>query len=204
MKQIYIAESSSPERIYVELEKASKDNGEPCKAMVRGEMIYSLDTLDTIYLKCYHMTQAEYEEKRRKELEEINRRNQEHEKRIPELMQMYRDKARGIIPTENLDIWDEVVPIQLKSIYKGQELPLLLELIAELNDETISQRERLYNCKEKFDAQQHSGSSARLVFDGLEELHPLGKKAVKYIERLHIFTPLIIWIHRRFNKVRDE
>lgn len=163
---------------YKELQKNA-----PCYGEFNGKNIFSTDSIDDIYIKCTGKTKAEFDEDRRKKVEEYKKINSEFKVEIPQLIKKYRERARGVIPEEHLKFWDEIVPVRLNDIYKGFELDCLLVLIEVLNDTSKEKSERFEICKQLFDKQNHSGMSARLVFKGLDRFHELGNEFVSYIDK---------------------
>jgi hypothetical protein len=149
--------------------------------MFNDKEIYSTDTLDEAYIKVVGISKSEHYERLRKENEEYNRKEAEHKAKIPQLTEEYRNRARGVIPEDKLELWDRIVPIRLGDLYHGMELDCWLELIAELNNAEKDKAARFKTCKDMFYKQGHSGMSAGLVFSGLRDLHPLGAELVQYI-----------------------
>lgn len=155
----------------------------PCCGEFNEKVLYSTDTIDEVYTKVVGMTKREHKEYLRKQNEDYERKESEFKAKIPQLTEEYRKRARGIIPENHLEYWDKIVPIRLNDLYHGMELDCWLELIAELNDDTKDESEKLESCRVMFSMQGHSGMSASLVFSGLKFFHPLGDKLVDYIEK---------------------
>lgn len=178
MKQIEFYAGQDLDKAYHDLQMSA-----PCYGEFNGKILYSTDTLDKIYAKVVGMTKREHDEYLHKEHEEYERREAEFKTKIPQLINEYRERARGIVPEEHLDYWDEIVPIRLNDLYHGMELDCWLELIAVLNDVSKEEMERLEICHSLFSKQGHSGMSAGVVFSGLKYFHPLGEILVTYISK---------------------
>lgn len=177
MKTIEFYPGMSLDRAYQELRLNA-----PCRGEFNGKNLFSIDSLDDVYVKVTGMTKAEHDDFIRKEHEEYERKELEFKAKIPQLTEDYRKRARGIIPEEHLKYWDEIVPIRLNDLYRGMELDCWLELVAVLNDTSKKELERFETCRSLFTKQGHSGMSAGLVFNGLKRFHPLGEALVSYIK----------------------
>ena len=170
------------------LESAYKDLQEfaPSYGEFNGVMLYSYDTLDEVFKKVTGKTKKEYYEYVKEEERKYQEQLKTHKEKIPELILYYKDKARGIIPEDKLEFWDNIVPIRLNDVYQGIELQCLLDIITILNDENKTKEDRFNNCYELFYKQGHSGASGMIVLSGLKRLHPLGYEFVDYFNnKLH-------------------
>lgn len=177
MNKIEFAAGQRLESAYKDLQVFAPSYGE-----FNGVMLYSYDTLDEVFKKVTGKTKKEYYEY----VEEDERKYQEqlktHKEKIPELILYYQNKARGIIPEDKLEFWDNIVPIRLNDLYQGIELQCLLDIITILNDENKTKEDRFNNCYELFYKQGHSGASGMIVLSGLKRLHPLGYEFVDYFQ----------------------
>lgn len=149
-------------------------------AVFNGVEILHTDTPDEISVKVTGKTIAEREAAEKAWREEYDRKEREHQARIPELTEKYKKEARGVIPEDRLELWDEIVPIRLEDIYKGMELEEWLKMISVLNEDKPKE-ERFAACKEIFDNAGHSGMSGTLVLSGLCEFHPDGVELAEFI-----------------------
>lgn len=150
--------------------------------MFNGVELLHTDTPDEISIKLTGKTIAENEAAEKAWREEYNRKEREHKARIPELTEKYRKEARGVIPEDKLELWDEIVPIRLNDLYRGMELEEWLKMIRVLNEDKPKE-ERFATCKEIFDNAGHSGMSGNLVLSGLCEFHPDGKELAELISK---------------------
>lgn len=166
------------------LEQACQElqqNG-PCYGVFNEKTLYSTDTIDDIFIKVTGKNKSEFDEYIREEHERIAKEEAEFQSKIPQLIDEYRQRARGIIPEEHLEYWDKIVPIRLKDLYHGMELNCWLEIIEVLN-QSKSKKYRLKRCLKMFNKQGHSGMSGSLVLAGLKKFHPLGAELAEYIEQ---------------------
>lgn len=151
-------------------------------AEFNGTEILHTDTPDEISVKVTGKTIVEREAARKARIEEYERREAEHKARIPELIEKFKKEARGVIPEDKLELWDEIVPIRLNDLYKGMELNEWLKMIKVLN-QNLSKEERFAKAKKIFSDAGHSGISAGLVLSGLCEFHPDGRECAEYIQK---------------------
>jgi hypothetical protein len=185
MKELKFYLGSNIDTAHKVLVEFSEKYNEPCCGNFNGKVISSSDSIDEAYVKVTGITKQQYDEYQKMQRMEYEDREKSHKERIPQLTEEYRKKARGIIPEENLELWDKIVPIRLSDLYHGMELDCWLDLISVLNDEVLDETDKLIQCAEIFDSQGHSGMSASLVMSGLIQFHPLGKKLVDYINSNH-------------------
>ena len=170
------------------LESAYKDLKEfaPSYGEFNGVILYSYDTLDEVFKKVTGKTKKEFYDYAKEEERKYQEQLKTHKEKIPELTIYYKDKARGIIPEDKLEFWDNIVPIRLNDFYQGIELQCLLDIITILNNESKSKENRFIECYDLFYKQGHSGTSGMIVLSGLKQLHPLGYEFVDYFNnRLH-------------------
>ena len=147
-----------------------------------GVELLHTDTPDEISVKLTGKTIAENEAAEKAWREEYDRKEREHQARIPELTEKYKKEARGVIPEDKLELWDEIVPIRLNDLYRGMELEEWLKTIRVLNEDKPKE-ERFAICKEIFDNSGHSGMSTHLFLSGLCEFHPEGRELAEYITK---------------------
>lgn len=152
-------------------------------AVFNGVEILHTDTPDEISVKVTGKTIAEREAAEKAWREEYDRKEKEHQAKIPELTETYKEKARGVIPEDKLELWDKIVPIRLKDLYRGMELEEWLKMIRILNEDKPKE-DRFALAKEIFSNAGHSGMSASLVLSGLCEFHPDGKECAEYIQKV--------------------
>jgi hypothetical protein len=174
MKKIEFLAGDSIDRAWKMLLTASAECGETCFGEFNGNEILSTDTLDDAYKKVLGMTKTEYKKREREWEEEYEREEKEYKDKIPSLIPIYREKARGVILEDQYEWWDTIVPTRLDDLYRGMELDATLDLCKIMRDESMTYDERLKKAKDTFIGQNHSGMSASLVAAMLRTFCPDG------------------------------
>ena len=174
MKKIEFLPGDSIDTAWKELLKASAECGDTCFGEFNGREIRSTDTLDEAYMKILGKTKSEHEKEMQDWRNEYERREKEHKDNIPNLIPIYREKARGVILEDQYEYWDKIVPIRLDDLYHGMELDATLDLCKIMRDESMSYDERLKKAYDTFMDQGHSGMSAGLVASMLRTFCPDG------------------------------
>ena len=144
--------------------------------LINGKEIYSTDTVDEAYMKVLGKTKAEYEESYRKWKEGYDQAQREHQARIPQLTEKYRNEARGLVLDSELEYWDKIVPIRLGDLYHGMELQNVLDCCKIMRDESLVYAARLEKAYDVFMAEGHSGMSASLTMAMLRRFCPHGNE----------------------------
>ena len=155
--------------------KWSEENGEDCFGDFNGHPIYSTDTIDDAYMAVMGKTKAEYDKEMQDWRDECDRKEKEHQEKIPKLSEHYKEIARGVILEDQYECWDKIVPIRLGDLYHGMELDATLELCKVMRDDSLSYDERIRKAYDKFMDQGHSGMSAGLVASMLRTFCPDGE-----------------------------
>lgn len=155
---------------------AADESGEVLKAVFNDKYLLSTDTDDDAYLRITGKTKAEHDAYVKQWLDERKRQREEHEARIPQLTEKYRQQARGLVLDETVEYWDEIVPIRLGDIYRGMELDNVLDCCRVMRDETLSRIERLRKAYKIFNDAGHSGMSAGLTMAMLRRFCPDGNE----------------------------
>ena len=155
---------------------AADKSGEVLKAVFNDKYLLSTDTDDDAYLRITGKTKAEHNEEVRKWQEAREAKRKAHEARIPKLTEHYRKVARGVIIENELEYWDEIVPIRLGDLYRGMELDQVLDCARVMRDETMSRLERRRKAYEIFNDAGHSGMSAGLTMAMLRRFCPDGNE----------------------------
>ena len=181
MKEIEFGYGVTLEAAWNELQKQSEEAKEPCYGTFNGNLIYSTETLDDVYVRIIGETKAEFEMNKRRFREAYERSEREFKKRIPCLTKYYIEKARGIILQEKYEYWKLVVPIRLRDLYHGSELQSTLELCKIMRSDSLSFEARLRKAREAFQHQSHSGGSAAVVCSLLREFCPSGDALAHFI-----------------------
>jgi len=168
------ADVSQAVRILKEKEK----EGAHAKTVFNGEWLYSdVDSEDDMYIKITGRTKEEHKLMMKKELDEIKKRKEEHEKNIPRLEEEYKRKGREVLAEDKWEHWDKVVPVRLRDLYKGMELDNLLEIeTLLLNGGTLEE------AKDVLYTQGHSGMSFSLVRQMIKEFSFRGQELYDYLD----------------------
>ena len=174
MKEIEFLPGDSIDTAWKGLLRASAECGDTCFGEFNGREIRSTDTLDEAYMKILGKTKSEHEKEMQDWRDEYERREKEHKDNIPNLIPIYREKARGVILEDQYEYWDKIVPIRLDDLYHGMELDATLDLCKIMRDESMSYDKRLKKAYDTFMNQGHSGMSAGLVASMLRTFCPDG------------------------------
>ena len=174
MKEIEILPGDSIDTAWKRLLKESAECEDTCFGMFNDHEIRSTDTLDEAYMKILGKTKSEHEKEMQDWCDEYERKEKEHKDNIPNLIPIYREKARGVILEDQYEYWDKIVPIRLDDLYHGMELDATLDLCKIMRDESMSYDERLKKAYDTFMDQGHSGMSAGLVASMLRTFCPDG------------------------------
>lgn len=176
MKEIGLFAGADLDMAIEILKKEAEQASEPCFCKFNGEILYSTDTVDESYMNVLGKTKAEFEEEQRKRKEEHDRAEREHQARIPQLTEKYRNEARGLVLDSELEYWDEIVPIRLGDLYHGMELQQVLDCCKIMRDESLVYAARLEKAYDVFMAAGHSGASANLTMSMLARFCPHGNE----------------------------
>lgn len=174
MKEIRIPGGTNLDEAIELLKKEAEKAGEPCFCEFNLKIIYSTDTVDEAYMKVVGTTKAEFEDRQRKWREEYDLAEREHQARIPQLTEKYRNEARGLVLDSELEYWDKIVPIRLGDLYHGMELQQVLDCCKIMRDESLVYAARLEKAYDVFMAAGHSGMSASLTMAMLRRFCPYG------------------------------
>lgn len=174
MKEIDLFAGADIDEAIEILKKEAEQAGEPCFGVFNGKKLYSTDTMDEAYIKVTGKTKAEYDASVKQWLDERKRQREEHEARIPQLTEKYRQQARGLVRKEQLEYWDKIVPIRLGDLYHGMELQNVLDCCKIMRDKSLVYAARLEKAYDVFMSAGHSGMSANLTMAMLARFCPHG------------------------------
>lgn len=156
------------------LKKISEEKNDICSAKFNGKVLYSTDTVDDAYLKVIGKTKAEFDKSVKEWQENYERELAEHKARIPQLVEEYKEKAKGLILEGTEDEWNRIAPIRLGDLYRGMELQQTLDICQIMRDEEVPYNERLKKAYDLFMESGHSGNSACLMASMLRKFCPYG------------------------------
>ena|SRR5690606_12816034 len=142
-----------------------------------GKTLYSdIDDLDSAYKKIVGKTKSEFDELERQRQADWEREKMEHEKEIPKLTKEWIEKGKKILDEKYHELWNKIVPVRLKDIYRGFELKACLDIVEQLNKNCS-----LDEAKAIIEEQGHSGMSFGLVCSMIKEFSERGEEFVKYV-----------------------
>jgi len=157
--------------------KELKSHKDLVKGTFNGQILYSdIDDMDSAYKKITGSTKAEFDEARRLENVEYERKNKEHKEAIPQLTIEWIEKGNKILDKKYHKTWAKCVPIRLGDLYRGMELGNCLEIV-----ELLNKGAELEKVKPLIEEQGHSGMSFDLVCSMVREFADRGEEFVKYM-----------------------
>ncbi|PAV30197.1 hypothetical protein CIL05_06950 [Virgibacillus profundi] len=159
---------------------------------IRGKLVYGefnqhylySDTvdMDVAYKAITGKTKTEFDEGQRKSREDVERRDREHEDKIPELEQYWMKRGKEVLAEDKWKLWDEIVPVRLRDLYQGMELGNCLSIVEILGGGQKGDVDTLEVAKKEIDRQNHSGMSYGLVCSMVGEFSDRGKEFVEYVQ----------------------
>ena len=182
-------------------------NNAPCKAEFNGEMMYSTDSLDSMYLKATGYSRGYFYDRFNATMRKYSEERHKFEGIVTGLIEKYRAQARGIIPIDKLPFWVQFVTTRVTDIYRGMELGCILDIANILNKTDIDKRERFKQCRILFDEQEHSGCSGALTLSGLAAVHPLGQELSDFINSDYVDFGLpsgLLWAKKNLGAETEE
>lgn len=175
MKKIEFYAGCSIDKAYETLLNEAKTCGEGCFGTFNGKEIRSTETLDEVYTKLTGKTKAEFDQAQKEWKENYDRELAEHEEKIPENTEKYRQEARGLVLDSELEYWDKIVPIRLGDLYRGMELRNTLDICRIMRDESVKYPKRLKMAYKVFMDEGHSCMSANLTASMIKRFCPHGE-----------------------------
>ena len=85
------------------------------------------------------------------------------------------EEGKEVLSKDKWDVWEEIVPIRLKDLYRGMELRCCLDIVKVLNNGTLEEAKIL------IEKQNHSGMSFGLVCSMVREFSPRGIEFVDFV-----------------------
>lgn len=174
-KEVDFCCGSSIDEALKTLQHEAEVSGTICFGDFNGNKIYSSDTIDEAYVKVTGKTKAEHDKEKQEWLDGYNRREDEFKEKNPALTEDYRKRARGLVLDEQLEYWDEIVPVRLGDLYHGMELDQVLEYCRIMRNEEVEYNTRLHECYKTFMNSGHSGMSAGLTASMIKVFCPNGE-----------------------------
>jgi hypothetical protein len=154
-----------------------KEKGELVYTEFNGVILYSdTVTLDDAYISITGKTKAECDKAHQEWKENYDKAEREHQKNIPSLTEIWKNKGREILSESKWEYWDKIVPIRLGDLYHGMELGCCLDIAKILNNNGTFDE-----AKVMIDSQGHSGMSYGLVCSMMREFCDRGQEFVDYV-----------------------
>ena len=172
-KKINLYAGCSIDEAYYELHKCQ----EPCYTIFNGKELTSDETLDEMYVKILGISKKEFDSDKKKFISEYERSEQEHKSKISKLTEYYCKEARCVILEDQLEYWDEIVPIRFDDLYHGMELDQALTISRII----LKVPDSIHKCKHcgcKFKLEKEDFSKIDYGFVGFTETF-FGFKKVK-------------------------
>ncbi|WP_368900785.1 hypothetical protein [Oceanobacillus oncorhynchi] len=152
--------------------------GKKAKGEFNGVTLYS-DTVnvDGAYLSITGRTEADHKDLVKSIHENFKKDEEKHKENIPQLTDKYIKLGQEVLDESKWRKWEEIVPIRLRDLYRGMELDCCLDIIKVLNREPSAWDSEIENddwilmneATDIFESQNHSGMSANLVANMVEQ-----------------------------------
>ena len=141
-----------------------------------GVILYSdTVTMDDAYVSILGKTKREFDDAEKQRIEKDKREQEEYKKSIPELIKVWVEEGKKVLSKDKWDVWEEIVPIRLKELYRGLVLGCCLDIVKVLNNGTLEEAKIL------IEKQNHSGMSFGLVCSMVREFSPRGIEFVDFV-----------------------
>ena len=109
-----------------------------------GVTLYSdTVTMDDAYVSILGKTKKEFDDAGKQRIEKAKREQEEYEKTIPELVKVWVEEGKKVLSKDKWDLWEEIVPIRFKNLYRGMELRCCLDIVKVLNNGTLEEAKTL-------------------------------------------------------------
>lgn len=103
-----------------------------------GHKLTSDMTVDEAYIECLGRTSKEFKDEQEKWRQDLIRKEEEHKKKIPELIKCWIKEGNEVLSQDKWTEWDKCVPIRLGDLYEGMELGQCLDIIKAVNEDSIA------------------------------------------------------------------
>lgn len=180
MRKIDTLYGSSIETTLHKLKSIAAEIEEPVSTEFNKKLLTSEMTLDECYVLVTGKTKSDFDLELKKYQEEQEIQKLRHEDSIPELTKYWIEEGKKYLRKEDLEFWNEIVPIRLRDLYRGMELECLINIVKILN-KSSNLLEVFEEAKEELDNQGHSGMSFGLVCSMLVRFHKHGEKFVAMV-----------------------
>lgn len=103
-----------------------------------GHKLTSDMTVNEAYIECLGRTSKEFKDEQEKWRQDLIRKEEEHKKKIPELIKCWIKEGHEVLSQDKWTEWDKCVPIRLGDLYEGMELGQCLDIIKAVNEDSIA------------------------------------------------------------------
>jgi hypothetical protein len=162
------------ENAYNEMKRLAEESNKRVEAEFNTYSINSDMSIDDVFLLITDKTYIQWLDYRQKQREEEKRKEEEFQNKLPELIEKYKQEARGLVIDSQLDYWDKIVPIRLNDLYQGMELGETLKYCKMMRDESMPLEDRLVKARQDFINSVHSGMSRSLMLKMIHTFVPDG------------------------------
>lgn len=153
-----------------------KSKGKLVSCDFNGTILYSdTVTLDKAYKQITGKTKAEFDAEQQKWRDDYDKKEKEHQAKIPQLTIEWIERGKNFVKPDMLDVWNECVPIRLGDLYHGMELGNCEEIITALNNGCT-----LNKARKIMEKQNHSGMSWSLVRSMVKEFAERGNEFYEF------------------------
>lgn len=183
MKEILFNCGMDIDRAFQALHEEAIKTGEVISGSFNGHTITSQMTLDKCYKVIVGKSKEEFMDEQRKRQERYEKEEREHQQHIPEKVEEYKEKAKGLIKEGEWDYFVKILPIRVGDLYHGMEIQSMLDIIRVLLDNKEDEAAALDEAVKVFEDQGHSGCSAGLVMGLVKRFSPvLGEEFVERVK----------------------
>ncbi|MCI5588336.1 MAG: hypothetical protein MR384_10700 [Lachnospiraceae bacterium] len=143
-----------------------------------GYKLTSDMTVDEAYIECLGRTSKEFKDEQEKWRQDLIRKEEEHKKKIPELIKCWIKEGHEVLSQDKWTEWDKCVPIRLGDLYEGKELGQCLDIIKAVNEDSIAAG------IEVMKNQGHSGMSWGLMKSMIYTFCDCGKEFIEALDNM--------------------
>lgn len=147
--------------------------GEFVCADFNGHTLYS-DTvsMDSASLEITGSTYFDELNKREMNQQRLIKEEEEHQKKVPELAEIWIEKGHKVLSEDKWSKWDECVPVRLSDLYHGMELGMCLDIIRTIDEKSLEEAVEVMN------NQGHSGMSWELMKSMIKTFSDKGEEFI--------------------------
>lgn len=183
MTQVEFHAGMDIDRAFQALHEEAIKTGDVTSGSFNNHTITSQMTLDKCYKVIVGKSKEEFMDEQRKRKERYEQEERERQQHIPEIVEEYKEKAKGLIKEGEWDYFVKILPIRVGDLYHGMEIQSMLDIIRVLLDNKEDEAAALDEAVKVFEDQGHSGCSASLVMGLVKRFSPvLGEEFVERVK----------------------